>query len=264
VTPLGRRLLALHSALVLAFLWIPILVLVVFSFNAGRQTTLWEGASLDWYRRLLDNPRLLGALANSVWVGLATTTLATAVGTAAALALGRQPFARARVTRAALLVPLVLPEVVLGAALLNAFAAIEWRLGLATVVLAHVLFSVPYVVLVVGARLATLDPTLEAAARDLGASATAAFWRVTFPQLLPAIAAAALLVFTVSLDDYVVTSFVAGVGATTLPLFVYSLLKVNVTPEVNAISTLLLAVTTVAVLVAQRLAPPSLPGEPSR
>ncbi len=148
---------------------------------------------------------------------------------------------------------MIIPEVVLGAALVTFFGAVELRLSIATVVIAHVVFSVSYVALVVRARLAGLDPALEEAARDLGAGPFETFRRVTLPLALPGIVASALLVFTLSIDDYVITSFVAGVGATTLPLLIYSMLKVGVTPEVNAISTLLLAVTIVLIAAAHRL-----------
>jgi spermidine/putrescine transport system permease protein len=247
---MSRRLLAVHTALVYLFLWLPIAVLAVFSFNAGRQTAIWRGLTLDWYRRLLANDALLASVRNSLAAAALTTVIATALGTLAALAL-RRPGRGG--TLALLLLPMVIPEVVLGAALLTFFGAVGLRLSLATVVIAHVVFSIPYVALVVRARLAGLDPALEEAARDLGAGPVEAFRRVTLPLILPGIAASALLVFTLSIDDYVVTSFVAGVGATTLPLHVYSMLRVGVTPEVNAVSTLLLAGTIGLIVAAQWL-----------
>jgi spermidine/putrescine transport system permease protein len=247
------RLEAAHTLLVYLFLYAPIVVLAAFSFNAGRQTALWEGFILEWYRRLLADERLLGAVGNSLAVAAATTLLAVAIGTPAALALARHRFRGRGATRALLLLPLVLPEVVLGAALLTLCGAIGLRLSLGTVILAHVAFSVSYVAIVVRARLAGVDPALEEAARDLGAGPWETFRRVTLPLAAPGVAAGALLVFTLSLDDYVVTSFVAGPGATTLPLHIYSMLKVGVTPEVNAVSTLLLAVTIALILAAQAL-----------
>lgn len=248
-----RRLLAAHTALVYLFLWLPIGVLAVFSFNAGKQTAVWRGFTLDWYRRLLANDALLASVRNSLAAAALTTLIATVLGTLAALAL-RRPATRGRgPTLALLFLPMVMPEVVLGAALLTFFGTIGLRLSLATVVLAHVVFSVSYVALVVRARLAGLDPALEEAARDLGAGPFETFRRVTLPLILPGIAASALLVFTLSIDDYVVTSFVAGVGSTTLPLHIYSMLRVGVTPEVNAVSTLLLAGTIVLIVAAQRL-----------
>lgn len=247
---MSRRLLALHTALVYLFLWLPIAVLAVFSFNAGRQTAIWQGLTLDWYRRLLANEALLASVRNSLAAAALTTVIATVLGTLAALALRRGSFPG---TLVLLFLPMVIPEVVLGAALLTFFGTAGLRLSLATVVIAHVVFSVPCVALVVRARLAGLDPALEEAARDLGAGPVEAFRRVTLPLALPGIAASALLVFTLSIDDYVVTSFVAGAGATTLPLHVYSMLRVGVTPEVNAVSTLLLAGTIALIVAAQRL-----------
>lgn len=253
MTPWCRRLLAAHSLLVYVFLYAPIAVLVVFSFNAARQTAVWDGFTLDWYRRLAEDARLLRAVRNSLLVAAATTLVSTVVGTLAALALARYRTRVVGATRTLLLLPVILPEVVLGAALLTFFSAVEMRLSLATVVIAHVVFCVSYVAVVVRARLAGLDPSLEEAARDLGAGPFETFRRVTLPLILPGVAASALLVFTLSIDDYVVTSFVAGVGATTLPLHIYSMLKVGVTPEVNAVSTLLLAGTVVLIAAAHRL-----------
>jgi spermidine/putrescine transport system permease protein len=254
-SPWPRRLLVGHGVLVYLFLYLPIAVLVVFSFNAARQTAVWSGFTLDWYRRLLRDGVLLGAVRNSLEVAAVTTVVATVFGTLAALALGKSPagFRGQRATQALLMLPVVIPEIVLGAALVTFFGVSHLRLSLATVIIAHVVFSLSYVAIVVRARLAGLDPALEEAARDLGAGPFDTFRRVTLPLLLPGVIASALLVFTLSIDDYVITSFVAGVGATTLPLHIYSMLKVGVTPEVNAVSTLLLAVTVVLIVVAQRL-----------
>lgn len=248
-----KRLLAAHTALVYAFLYAPVAILVAFSFNASRQTAFWTGFTLDWYRHLLGDEALFRALRNSLTVAAAATALAVLLGTPAALALARHRFRGQRATRALLYLPVIIPEVVLGAALVTFFGAAGLRLSIATVVIAHVVFSVSYVAIVVRARLAGLDPALEEAARDLGAGSFETFRRVTLPLAAPGILASALLVFTLSIDDYVITSFVAGVGATTLPLHIYSMLKVGVTPEVNAISTLLLAVTIALIALAHRL-----------
>ncbi|MFL6194500.1 MAG: ABC transporter permease [Thermoanaerobaculia bacterium] len=252
-SPWQRRLLAAHTALVYLFLYAPIAILVAFSFKAARQTAFWTGFTLDWYRRLLSNELLFHAVRNSLVVAGLTTVIAVLLGTPAALALARLEFRGKRATQALLFLPVIIPEVVLGAALVTFFGAVEMRLSLWTVVIAHVVFSVSYVAIVVRARLAGLDPALEEAARDLGASPFETFRRVTLPLAAPGIVASALLVFTLSIDDYVITSFVAGVGATTLPLHIYSMLKVGVTPEVNAVSTLLLAGTIVLIVIAHRL-----------
>jgi spermidine/putrescine transport system permease protein len=248
-----RRLLSAHTALVYLFLYAPIAILVVFSFNAARQTAFWQGFTLDWYRRVLENGLLLRSARNSLIVAGLTTAVAVLLGTPAALGLARHEFRGKRATQALLYLPVIIPEVVLGAALVTFFGAVELHLSLWTVVIAHVVFSVSYVAIVVRARLAGLDPSLEEAARDLGAGPFETFRRVTLPLAAPGILASALLVFTLSIDDYVITSFVAGVGATTLPLHIYSMLKVGVTPEVNAISTLLLTGTIVLIVLAHRL-----------
>jgi spermidine/putrescine transport system permease protein len=247
------RFLAAHAWLVFVFLYAPIAILVLFSFNRARQTAVWEGWTLDWYRRLAGNDLILGSVRNSLIVGLVSTAAATVVGTLVALALGRYEFRGKGFTRNLLYLPIIIPEIVLGAALVTFFGVVAFRLSLWTVVIAHIVFSISYVAIVVRARLSGFDRSLEEAALDLGARPLQTFWRVTLPLIAPGIVAGALLSFTISIDDYVITSFVAGVGATTLPLQIYSMLKVGVTPEVNAVSTLLLAVTVVLIVIAQRL-----------
>jgi spermidine/putrescine transport system permease protein len=248
--------LRLHAALVFLFLYAPIAILVAFSFNETSQTAVWRGFTLEWYRKLAGNDVLLATVRNSLIVGAAATALATVFGTLAALALGRHRFRGEGFTRNLLYLPIVIPEIVIGAALVTFFGVAGLRLSLVTVVIAHVVFSISYVAIVVRARLSGFDRSLEEAALDLGARPVQTFFRVTLPLILPGVVAGALLVFTISIDDYVITSFVAGVGATTLPLQIYSMLKVGVTPEVNAVSTLLLAATVVLILVAQRLQQP--------
>ena len=249
-------LLGVHAAIVYLFLYAPIAILVLFSFNRTNQTAVWQGFTLEWYRSLLHNALILSAVRNSLLVGAVATAVATVVGTLAALALGRHEFRGKGATRALLYLPIIIPEIVVGAALVTFFGVVGLRLSLTTVVIAHVVFSISYVAIVVRARLSGFDRSLEEAALDLGARPLQTFWRVTLPLILPGVVSGALLVVTISIDDYVITSFVAGVGATTLPLQIYSMLKVGVTPEVNAVSTLLLAGTIVLILVAQRLQQP--------
>ncbi len=249
-----------HAWLVYAFLYAPIAILVLFSFNRTSQTAVWQGFTLEWYGRLLRDDVILASVRNSLIVGVAATVVATVLGTLAALALGRYAFRGQGATKNLLYLPIIIPEVVIGAALVTFFGVANLRLSLTTVVIAHVVFSISYVAIVVRARLSGFDRSLEEAALDLGARPLQTFLRVTLPLILPAIVSGALLVFTVSIDDYVITSFVAGVGATTLPLQIYSMLKVGVTPEVNAVSTLLLAVTVVLIVVAQWLQRPPAEG----
>ncbi len=246
--PRRPRALALWSAAVYLFLYAPLLVLALFSFNRGRLTASWEGFTLEWYRKLLDDRQVLQALRNSLTVGFAATALSTVIGAAAALAFHRWPFRRQGTLDALVTVPIVVPEIVLASSLLLLFAGLGLRLGFLTVILAHVAFCVSYVVVVVGARLAGFDRSLEEAAMDLGAGPFATFFKVTLPGIAPGVLAAALLCLALSIDDYVITSFVAGVGSTTLPVQIYSMVRSGVSPEINAVSTVLLVATSLLLL----------------
>ena len=242
-----------HAWLVYAFLYFPIIVLIVFSFNQSKQTAVWAGFTFQWYVKLVHNALIIKAVKNSLFVASITTVFSTMFGTLAALAMGRHRFRGKGMTQAMLYLPIIIPEIVIAAALVTFFGAVGLRLSIWTVVLAHIAFSISYVAIVVRARLAGFDRSLEEAAMDLGADPIDTFFRVTLPIIMPGVIAGALLVFTISIDDYVVTSFVAGVGATTLPLQIYSMVKVGVTPEVNAVSTLLLLFTVVTIVLSQRL-----------
>jgi len=250
------RCLAWYAAAAYAFLHLPLLVLAVFSFNASRHT-VWEGLSLDWYRALASDSRLIESAVNSLVIAAVSTAAATAVGTLCAYAIWKR---RAPLLSAGLYLSLLTPEVVMGVSLLAFF---QWlfrffdvRLGMHTVILAHVMFSTAYVVVVVLARLRTMDRALEEAALDLGAGEFGAFWHVTLPALAPAIAAAALVAFAISVDDYVITSLVAGVDSETLPMVVYAMARRGVSPAVNAVSTVIVAGVGVMILAAERLRKP--------
>jgi spermidine/putrescine transport system substrate-binding protein/spermidine/putrescine transport system permease protein len=251
--PRPRGFLAAFSAFVYVFLYAPILVLVVFSFNKGRLTAQWEGFTLAWYVKLFGNPQILSSLRNSLIVAAVATAVCTVVGTAAALAVFRHRFRRQAALDALVTIPIVVPEIVLASSLVLLFAALGLRLGFLTIILAHVAFSVSYAVVVVKARFAGFDRSLEEAAMDLGAGPSATFFRVTLPGIAPGVLAAALLVFSLSIDDYVITSFVAGVGTTTLPIQIYSMVRSGITPEINAVSTLLLVATSLLLLASHRL-----------
>ena len=256
--------------LVYLFLWVPIVVLIVFSFNDGASVSVWNGFTTRWYENILNNTitagtesarfqtgLLLRAVRNSLIVAVAATLVATALGTMLALALARGRFPGRKTLDSLFYLPVVIPDITQGVSLAVffnlVFEAVQRALGVrlvpgfGTIIIAHIAFNVSYVLIVVRARLATMDPTLEEAARDLGANHVQTFWRVTFPILMPGILAGALLAFTLSLDDFVITFFNAGVGTTTLPLFVYGMLKQRVPPEINAISTLMIAVSIVLV-----------------
>ncbi len=246
--------LSLVTGVVYAFLYAPIVVLVVLSFNASRFSTVWRGFTWHWYALAWQDAELIASLRISLIVGFITTLVASVVGTAAAIALARYRIRLKRATEALIFLPVIIPEIVIGFATAGLFGVVGARFGLSTIVAAHVAFSISYVVFIVQAKLVNLDPSLEEAALDLGATPWQAFSRVTLPLILPAIVSAALLVFTLSLDDYVITSFVAGPGSATLPLKIYSMVKTGVTPEINAISTVLLAATMLLVLVSERMA----------
>lgn len=245
--------LALYAAAAYSFLYLPLLVLAVFSFNSSRFTR-WEGFSLHWYRTALNDRALLESAGNSLLIALFATILSTVVGTLCAYALWKQG---SRWLSTALYVSLVTPEIVTGVSLLALFQIVfrllRLQLGIHTVVLAHVSFCLVYVVMVVLARLRTMDATLEEAAMDLGATQWQAFRDVTLPLLVPGITAASLLAFTTSVDDYVITSLVAGVDSETLPMIIYGMARRGVNPEVNAISTLIVFGLGVLILLSQRL-----------
>jgi spermidine/putrescine transport system permease protein len=236
---------------VYAFLYAPIVVLIVYSFNTSVQTAQLRGFTTKWYAQAFRDQELIESAWNSLLIALVTTGAATIIGTLAALGLARLGEDRGSATKGLLFLPIVIPEIVVGAALFTFFVSLKWELGFWTVVTAHVAFSISYVAIVVRARLAGFDRSLEEAARDLGAGPVGVFVRVKLPLIFPGIVAGALLVFTLSIDDYVITSFVAGIK--TLPLHIYEKLKINATPETNVISTLLLAVTIALIAAAQWL-----------
>ena len=241
------------AAAVYAFLHLPVLVLVAFSFNRSKFSVGWAGFTLDWYYRLLERPDILRGLRASLIVAASSTVISTVLGTLLALALARGRFRGRATLEGFLSVPMVTPEIVVGISLLILFALVQIPLGLTTIVIAHVAFSLSFVVIVVLARLQGMDQSLEEAAMTLGADEIAAFRRVTVPQLWPGILAGALLAFTLSFDDFVITSFVSGPGSSTLPIVVYGMVRRNVEPSINAISTVILLVTTALIFLADRL-----------
>jgi len=248
-----KKALGLYAAGLYAFLHLPLLILGAFSFNASR-FTVWEGFSLRWYRAVVSDPNLAEAAFNSIVIAVVSTFLSTVVGTACAYGFWKR---RDRMLSGALYLSLVTPEIVKGVSLLAffqwAFRYLHFQLGLHTVILAHVAFSIAYVVIVVAARLRTLDGSLEEAAMDLGATEWGAFRLITLPALLPAIAAAAMLALTVSFDDYVITSMVAGVDSETLPMWIYATARRGANPVINAISVLIVVFFGSLVLVSERL-----------
>ncbi|MDJ0555825.1 MAG: ABC transporter permease [Microcoleaceae cyanobacterium MO_207.B10] len=258
IRAIGKYGLWLNASLSFAFLYLPIFILVIYSFNDSRFNAVWRGFTLNWYQNLLQGATnsnigdvmIWNALKNSLFVATISTLLATIFGTMIALALERFRFPGRTVLEAILFLPIIIPEITIGISLLvffslsfqliENFLGIRLVLGLPTVIIGHIAFSISFVVVTVRGRIAQLDPALEEAALDLGANEWRTFLRITLPLIWPGIFSAALLAFTLSLDDFVITFFTAGVGSTTLPLFVYGMIKFSVTPAINAISTLML------------------------
>lgn len=241
------------TALVLLFLYLPIAVLVAYSFNTSRLNILWEGFTLKWYEQVWANEPMMRAAKNSLIVASLTTVLAVALGTLGAWLLNRYRFRGGRAIQTLVGVPIMMPEIVMGVSLLILFATARLPLGFATVIIAHVTFCFPFVLLAVRARLAGLDPALEEAALDLGATPLRAFWLVIVPSLRPAIVAGALLAFTLSMDEVIVTYFTASPASATLPLRIFGMAKVGLNPMLNALSALFIVATVTIVLVAERL-----------
>ena len=230
------------------FLYAPIVILVVFSFNTSRFVTSWAGFGFRWYGELFQNEAIATALKNSLIVALASTLISTVFGTMVALVMERHQFFGKLAFDALLYLPIIIPDIAMAVMLLLFFVMSSIQLSLATIIIAHVAFNISFVAIVVRARLVGFDRSLEEAAQDLGANELQTFWHVTLPLLLPGILAGALLAFTLSLDDFVITFFTAGVGSTTLPLRIYSMVKLGITPEINAISTLMLLASMILVL----------------
>ena len=238
-------------ALGLAFLYLPIAILVIYSFNASRLVTVWGGWSTRWYAALLDDRAMLDAAATSLAIAVLSAAAATVLGTLAALALTRLGRFRGRLPFAAMIyAPLVMPEVITGLSLLLLFVAIDFERGLLSVSIAHTTLTMCFVTVVVQSRLVGFDRSLEEAAMDLGCPPVRTFLTVTLPVIAPAVAAGFLLAFSLSLDDLVIASFTTGPGATTLPIRIYSQVRLGVKPEINAICTVLIGVVAVAVVAA--------------
>lgn len=241
------------TALVFVFLYAPIAVLVVFSFNSSRLNIVWEGFTLQWYQRLMENTPLIRAAKNSLLIASATALLSVVIGTAGAWLLHRYRFRFSRAIQTLVAIPMVMPEILLGISLLILFVTMNMNLGFATVIIGHVTFSFPFVLVAVQARLQGLDPALEEAALDLGATPLKAFWLVIVPTLRPAIIAGGLMAFTLSLDELIVTFFVGSAGAKTLPIEVYGLARKGLNPMLNALSAIFILATVAFVFFSEYL-----------
>ncbi|MGK7929637.1 MAG: ABC transporter permease [Spirulina sp.] len=257
----GKIILWGNSILAFLFLYAPIIILVIYSFNVSRSNAVWRGFTLDWYLDLFaglmgqgtpSNRQIWDALWNSIIVGGVSTILATILGTAIGLGMERFRFRGRTLLEGLLFLPIIIPDITMGISLLIFFSfvfqllenltGIRLVLGLPTVIIGHVSFNISYVAVVVRAKIAELDPALEEAASDLGANEWKTFQRIILPLIAPGILSGALLAFTLSFDDFVITFFTNGVGTTTLPVFVYGMIKLSVTPAINAISTIMLLI----------------------
>ncbi|MEL6217418.1 MAG: ABC transporter permease subunit [Pseudomonadota bacterium] len=232
-----------------AFLYLPIVILIIYSFNESKLVTVWGGWSLKWYGELFRNEGLLDAAQISILVAITSSTLAACLGVMAGITLARVPrFFGRTLFSGMVLAPLVMPDVIIGLSLLLTFISLSLDRGFLTIVIAHATFSMCYVAVVVQARLAGFDRSVEEAAQDLGARPATVFWRVTLPMIAPGVISGWLLAFTLSLDDLVIASFASGPGSTTLPIKIFSSVRLGVTPEINAIATILIGLVAVATL----------------
>jgi spermidine/putrescine transport system permease protein len=248
---LVHRLLAGWTGFVLLFFYLPIAVLILFSFNQSRLNIVWTGFTLEWYRSLWDDTVLVRSLKNSLIVAVATTMISLVLGTAGAWLLYRYRYRAASLLETLAFLPMIVPEVILGVSLLILFVTIGLQLGYTTIVISHVTFCFPFVMAAVQARLAGLDPALEEAALDLGATPLQAFTKVLIPYLMPAIISGGLMSFTLSLDELIVTYFTASAGTRTLPLEIFGRVKKGLDPSLNAISTVFIVFTVFALLVTE-------------
>lgn len=265
--PAGRAGLWISSALVFMFLYLPVAILILFSFNDARTGGRWVGFTTAWYGELLENRRIIDAARNSLTVAVISTLVAVVLGTALSLALERHRFRGRPAVRQLTYLPVIAPEIVTGVSLLAFFSLIlSWlndalgrdvtnalRMGRPTVIIAHIAFNTAFVALVVRVSLRHFDRSIEDAAQDLGASNWGTFWRVTLPAILPGVLGGALLALSLSLDNFVITFFVAGPGGVTLPVEIFSQLRRTIRPDINAISTILFVVSSLALVLALAL-----------
>ena len=251
--PRLSHLLRAHLWLVYLFLYAPILVLMVLSFNRGGMPTAWTGFSTDWYGALLDSPEILSAAANTLIVAAISTVIATTLGTLLALGVSRRP--QSNTLDALLFAPMIIPDIVLAIALLSFYTLLDFSLGLHSIILSHVVFNIAFVCAIVRTRLRHFDYSVIEASIDLGADAVTTFRRVTLPIIWPGILAGALLAFTLSVDEFIIAFFTAGPGSssTTLPMRIYSMIRFGVTPEINAMATIVMLFSFTLILVSQRI-----------
>lgn len=239
----NKHLKNLFIALVFLFLYFPILILIIYSFNNSKMNIIFNGFTLKWYKILFQNKNLIEAFFNTMIIALTSTAISTIVGTISAVGLHKYNFPFKSIINKLIYIPIVIPEIVLGISLLSVYTLMKMELGIITIIISHIAFSLPYVIVSVRSTLSSITPSYEEAAQDLGANSFKTFFYITLSLIMPGVISGATLAFTLSLDDVVVSYFTAGPGSNTLPLKIYSMIKTGITPDVNALSTLMLLVT---------------------
>jgi spermidine/putrescine transport system permease protein len=232
----------LFVGLVLFFLYLPIIILVVYSFNSSKMNIIFESFTFDWYKNLFNNQELIEAFANTLKIAVVSTVISTVIGTISAIGLNKYDFKLKKLVNILIYIPIVIPEIVLGISLLSMYTLVKLDLGMFSLMLSHIAFSIPFVVVSVRSALSSTIKTYEEAAYDLGANKFKTFFKITLPLIMPGVVSGATLAFTLSLDDVVISYFTAGPGSNTLPLYIYSMIKTGITPDVNALTTLMLLV----------------------
>ncbi|MBR1376199.1 MAG: ABC transporter permease [Bacilli bacterium] len=238
-----KKLKNIFIGLVLFFLYLPIIVLVVYSFNTSKMNIVFEGFTFDWYKNLFNNRDLIEAFINTLIIAVTSTVVSTIIGTLGAVGLNKYDFKFKSFINLLIYIPIVIPEIVLGISLLSIYTLTKIELGMFTLILSHIAFSIPFVIVSVRSTLSSTLKTYEEAAKDLGANSMNTFFKVTLPQMMPGVISGAILAFTLSLDDVVISYFTSGPGSNTLPLKIYSMIKTGISPDVNALSTLMLLAT---------------------
>ena len=239
---------AIYLAVILFLTYVPIILTVVYSFNESKLTSVWEGLSLRWYRQLLSDRDLREALVNSLILAVTSCSAATVIGTMGAIGMKKVPLKTNGLIEYISTLPMMIPEIILGMVFLAAFSLVGLPFGMTTLIIAHTTFCIPYIFMMVRARLAGMDQSIEDAARDLGAGPVRLFWDITLPMILPAVTSGMLLAFAMSFDDVIISLFVTGPKVNTLPVKIYTKLKTGVTPEINALATIMLVVIVMALL----------------
>lgn len=247
--------------LVLFFLYLPIIILVIYSFNTSKMNVLFEGFTIDWYKTLFQNRELIEAFINTIIIAVTSTVISTVIGTMGAVGLNKYNFPFKALINKLIYIPIVIPEIVLGISLLSVYTLTKMELGMFTLILSHIAFSIPFVVVSVRSSLSDEVNTYEEAAKDLGANNFKTFFEVVLPSIMPGVISGATLAFTLSLDDVVISYFTAGPGSNTLPLKIYSMIKTGISPDVNALSTIILLSTIIILTVSAIIQSKNLVGD---